>query len=192
MRDRARAATLGRYAATDRSDAHLRRRAPARGADFLRDACGDGRLSTDELEERLEALFAGTTVADIAVLVRDLPGGARSHPAAGRPWRLPPPDGGASPAAGPPAPHLARGAGRFALLVVGARRSRFAALPPLLAIVFAAVALSIAIVFGVMAIALAPVGLALFGIAWLVKRVFRGGMGPRGWAGPRRGRHPFL
>src|SRR3954447_572381 len=51
-----------------------------RAADFLRDACADGRLSPAELEERLELLFAGSTVEDIAVLVRDLPGGAKVVP----------------------------------------------------------------------------------------------------------------
>ena len=65
-----------------------------KAADFLRDACGDGRLSTHELEERLDALFAGTTVADIAVLVRDLPGGGAVIPRL-TPRRRPAPDGAA-------------------------------------------------------------------------------------------------
>src|SRR3954451_20341033 len=51
-----------------------------RVADFLRDACGDGRLSPEELEERLDQLFAGSTVAEIARLVRDLPGGGAVIP----------------------------------------------------------------------------------------------------------------
>src|SRR4051794_41570494 len=51
-----------------------------RVADFLRDACGEGRLSPEELEERLDQLFAGSTVADIAVLVRDLPRGSAGIP----------------------------------------------------------------------------------------------------------------
>src|SRR5919107_3186665 len=51
-----------------------------RAADFLRDACAEGRLSPAELEERLDMLFAGSTVEDIAVLVRDLPGGAKVVP----------------------------------------------------------------------------------------------------------------
>src|SRR4051794_2184022 len=51
-----------------------------RVAEFLRDACGDGRLSPEELEERLDQLFAGSTVADIAVLVRDLPRGSAGIP----------------------------------------------------------------------------------------------------------------
>jgi hypothetical protein len=59
-----------------------------------------------------------------------------------------------------------------------------AALPPLLAVVFAAVLLSVAIAVGIFAVALAPVGLALFGIAWIVHRVFRG-QHPHAWPGPR-------
>ena len=51
-----------------------------RVAEFLRDACADGRLTAEELEERLDLLFAGSTVADIAELVRDLPGGSRVVP----------------------------------------------------------------------------------------------------------------
>jgi hypothetical protein len=47
----------------------------------------------------------------------------------------------------------------------------------------------------VIAIALAPVGLALFGIAWIVNRVVRGAGGPPpGWfpRGPRRGPHRIM
>jgi uncharacterized protein DUF1707 len=166
-------------------------------SEFLRDACADGRLTPEELEDRLDALFASRTVGDLAALVRDLPGGASVIP--GRriraTTRRPAP---------PPLPvRRARGLPAAApvgalLLVVAVGGLAFAALPPLIAIVFAAVALSIAIAVGVIAIALAPVGLALFGIAWLLNRIFRGGAGPRGWggAGPRgwpgRGRHPFL
>src|SRR3954468_15723364 len=68
-----------------------------RVADFLRDACGEGRLSPEELEERLDQLFAGSTVADIAVLVRDLPGGSAVIPRLGR-------SGAPRRFAGPPVP----------------------------------------------------------------------------------------
>src|SRR3954470_22954246 len=64
-----------------------------RVADFLRDACADGRLSPEELEERLDQLFAGGTVADLAVLVRDLPGGSAVIPRlarSGAPRRIAP------------------------------------------------------------------------------------------------------
>jgi len=151
-----------------------------RVAEFLRDACGDGRLSPEELEERLDQLFSGTTVADITVLVRDLPGGSAVIPRLGR---------GAVPrlvAAPVPArrrtqsPAVPLGAG---LLVVGVIWFGLAALPPLLAVVFAAVMLSVAIAVGILAVAMAPVGLALFGIAWLAQRIFRGAGRTDGWPG---------
>jgi Domain of unknown function (DUF1707) len=153
-----------------------------RAADFLRDACADGRLSPAELEERLDLLFAGSTVEDIAVLVRDLPGGAKVIPRLSR--------GGVGRTAAPaPLPVRPRrtsvspaapvGAG---LLVIGVVWLVAGALPPLLAIILATLVLSVGIVFGVMAIALAPVGLALFAFGWIVQRLFRG---------PRPRRHPY-
>ena len=170
-----------------------------RVAEFLRDACGDGRLSPEELEDRLDALFAGTTVNDIAALVRDLPGGRAVIPRLGRAGGAPRIQPRPVPVRRRPPLPAAIPLG-IVLLVVGIGGLVFAALPPLIAIVFGAVALSIAVALGVLAIALAPVGIALFGIAWLVNRVFRGSAGwpPSGWAGPpyvrrRRGRHhPFL
>jgi hypothetical protein len=154
-----------------------------RVAEFLRDACGEGRLSPEELEQRLDQLFAGSTVADIAVLVRDLPGGSAVIPRLGRgavPRHV-------APARAPvrrrrgPSPAVPLG---FALLVGGLAWLAVAALPPLLAIVFAAVVLSLAVAVGIFAVAMAPVGLALFGIAWIVHRVFRG-QHPHAWPGPR-------
>ena len=44
-----------------------------RTADRLRRAAGEGRLSPEELEERLEAAFAARIAADLAPLVADLP-----------------------------------------------------------------------------------------------------------------------
>ena len=167
-----------------------------RVAEFLRDACADGRLSPEELEERLDALFAGTTVNDIAAQVRDLPGGRAVIPRLGR-------SGGGPRIAPRPVPVRRRpplpatvpiG---LVLLVVGVGGLVFAVLPPLLAVVFGAVLLSVAIALGLLAVALAPVGLALFGIAWFVNRIVRrySGWPPRGWGGPpshmrRRGRWP--
>jgi hypothetical protein len=155
-----------------------------RVAEFLRDACGEGRLTPEELEDRLDQLFAGTTVADLAVLVRDLPGGAAVIPRLGR-----------SGASRRPVPVSAvpvrrrRGSSPavplgFALLVGGIVWLALAALPPLLAIFLGAIVLSIAVAVGVIAVAMAPVGLALFGIAWIVQRVL-GGQRPRAWP-PRR------
>jgi hypothetical protein len=167
-----------------------------RVADFLRDACADGRLSAEELEERLDLLFAGSTVADIAVLVRDLPGGSKVVPRLSRGGVTRPVVAAPLPVRRRPAlsPAVPAGAALLAAavvwLVVGA-------LPPLLAIVLATLAVSVAVVFGLFAIALAPVGFALFAFGWIVQRLFRGAghprhhFGPYGpWGAPRR-RRPF-
>jgi DUF1707 SHOCT-like domain len=45
-----------------------------RVADQLRHATAEGRLSPDELEERLEAVFAARTYGDLDAQVGDLPG----------------------------------------------------------------------------------------------------------------------
>jgi hypothetical protein len=166
-----------------------------RAADFLRDACADGRLSPAELEERLDLLFAGSTVADIEELVRDLPGGAKVVP---RLYRGGAPRAVAVPSVPARRPRRSRSPAApvgLALLVVGVVWLVAGAVPPLLAIALAAVVLSVGVVFGLLAIALAPVGLALFAFGWLVQRFFRGprAFGPPGpWGGPRRRRHPFL
>lgn len=44
-----------------------------RAVDALRDHYADGRLSSDELEERIERAYEATTRADISGLMRDLP-----------------------------------------------------------------------------------------------------------------------
>ncbi|MGK5638810.1 DUF1707 SHOCT-like domain-containing protein [Streptomyces sp. URMC 126] len=41
--------------------------------EILRDAAGDGMLTLEELEERVEAAMAARTLADLAALTRDLP-----------------------------------------------------------------------------------------------------------------------
>ncbi|MEV0373367.1 DUF1707 domain-containing protein [Streptomyces sp. NPDC050636] len=41
--------------------------------EILRDAAGDGRLTTEELEERVAAALAARTIDDLAGLTRDLP-----------------------------------------------------------------------------------------------------------------------
>jgi uncharacterized protein DUF1707 len=43
-------------------------------ADFLRHHAGEGRLSTDELEDRVARAFRAVTVADLEALIADLPG----------------------------------------------------------------------------------------------------------------------
>jgi hypothetical protein len=42
-------------------------------AEVLREAAGHGRITMDELDERLELAYAARTYADLAVLTRDLP-----------------------------------------------------------------------------------------------------------------------
>lgn len=43
-------------------------------AEVLREAAGEGRITLDELDERLEATYAARTYADLAPLTADLPG----------------------------------------------------------------------------------------------------------------------
>jgi hypothetical protein len=49
-----------------------------RAADVLREAAGHGRLTMDELDERLELTYAAKTYADLAAVTRDLPGPAQA------------------------------------------------------------------------------------------------------------------
>ncbi|HEU5160301.1 MAG TPA: DUF1707 domain-containing protein [Streptosporangiaceae bacterium] len=68
-----------------------------RVAEVLRHAAGDGRLTLDELEERLSAVYAAKTYGDLEPITRDLPIGA-------------PP--AAAPATAPDAPFAGRIGGR--------------------------------------------------------------------------------
>ena len=44
-----------------------------RAADLLREAAGHGRITMDELDERLEVAYAAKTYGDLAAVTRDLP-----------------------------------------------------------------------------------------------------------------------
>ena len=44
-----------------------------RAADVLREAAGHGRITMDELDERLEVAYAAKTYGDLAAVTRDLP-----------------------------------------------------------------------------------------------------------------------
>ena len=44
-----------------------------RVAETLREAAGDGRLTMDELDERLDAAYAAKTYAELVPITRDLP-----------------------------------------------------------------------------------------------------------------------
>ncbi|MQY09557.1 DUF1707 SHOCT-like domain-containing protein [Actinomadura macrotermitis] len=50
-----------------------------RVAAILRDAAGDGRLDLDELEERLEAVYAAKTYAELEPITSDLPATGSAH-----------------------------------------------------------------------------------------------------------------
>lgn len=51
-------------------------------AELLQGAAGEGRLETDELEERLEATYAAKIYADLVPIVADIPGEAPTSPGA--------------------------------------------------------------------------------------------------------------
>ena len=57
-----------------------------RVAETLREAAGDGRLTMDELDERLDAVYAAKTYAELVPITQDLPdhAGAASVPAPSR------------------------------------------------------------------------------------------------------------
>ncbi|NYD51243.1 hypothetical protein BJY14_007226 [Actinomadura luteofluorescens] len=59
-----------------------------RVAQVLRDAAGEGRLTLDELDERLDAVYAAKTYAELEPITRDLPSpGRAAPPATGADWR---------------------------------------------------------------------------------------------------------
>jgi hypothetical protein len=52
-----------------------------RVAELLRQAAGDGRLTFEELDERLSAVYSAKTYGDLEPITRDLPIGAAAQPA---------------------------------------------------------------------------------------------------------------
>ncbi|WP_240809811.1 DUF1707 domain-containing protein [Actinomadura sp. WMMA1423] len=57
-------------------------------ANLLRDAAGEGRLTLAELDERLDAVYAAKTYAELEPITRDLPSPERAAPpATGAGWR---------------------------------------------------------------------------------------------------------
>jgi hypothetical protein len=50
-----------------------------RTANVLREAAGDGRLTMDELDERLDAVYAAKTYAELEPITHDLPGAGTAH-----------------------------------------------------------------------------------------------------------------
>jgi hypothetical protein len=63
-----------------------------RVAEVLRQAAGDGRLSMDELDERLDAVYAAKTYAELAPITHDLPDAAAGGVPAPAPARSSDPD----------------------------------------------------------------------------------------------------
>src|SRR5215470_9122623 len=50
-----------------------------RVANVLREAAGDGRLTMEELDERLDAVYAAKTYAELEPITRDLPATGTAH-----------------------------------------------------------------------------------------------------------------
>jgi hypothetical protein len=139
-----------------------------RVADFLRDCCADGRLDTDELDERLDRLFAGGTVADIRAVVADLPGGEQVVPRYGAAalWRV-----GAAP---PPARRPRRFPRGIAPLIgFSIAAVLFASLPLLVQALTLGATIVLLLVVAAVAVAVAPVVAAAWGLAWIAARVQR-------------------
>jgi hypothetical protein len=163
----------------------------------LREHYADGRLTLDELNERLDQTFAAKTRVELDAVMRDLPHVAR--PLTGAPaggfgnttWQgSAGPEGSAWPGpAGIPGSDWDNGTGY-------GRRSRPYAFAPLLGLVWIFVIIGAVMLFGIgggdrpIAIVLILAALAF------LKRLFgfrgrgRGSRGPRGPRGPRRGSRP--
>jgi hypothetical protein len=148
-------------------------------AEFLRDACAEGRLSPDELDGRLDALFASRTVADMDKLVWDLPGGRAVLPALWPTVRTPAPRPTRPPAI---RPRVAVRAG-VALVALAVLAVVFHSLPGFVAYSVLGIVVGLAVVTGLFAIALAPVGIVLVALAWIMGRLFRGRPPARGGRG---------
>jgi Domain of unknown function (DUF1707) len=138
----------------------------------LREHYADGRLTLDELNERLDQAFAAKTRADLTTVLRDLPHTVR--PAAGGPYGTMQPIGAGW--------DQRQGQGN-----PGWSRRPFAALVPLIGLAWAFIILGSIFMFGGLGGGPRPLAIALFIAALaLLRRLF--GMGRRG--GPRgpRGR----
>jgi hypothetical protein len=147
----------------------------------LREHFADGRLTHEELNERLDQAFAAKTKADLSTVMRDLPQAAR--PAAGMPyggtaWQGPAWTGPMATRPGPDdGSHYGRGSGQ------GSRGFSFA---PMIALVWLFVILGAVFLFGgVGGGGGRPLAIVLFVAAIGLGRR-RGFPGPRGPRGRRR------
>jgi Domain of unknown function (DUF1707) len=150
----------------------------------LREHYADGRLTLDELNERLDQTFAAKTRADLDVVLRDLPHVARPFadaPAAGF---------GGTAWQGQARPELTGQSGWDHGTGNGRRYGR-AAFAPLLVLMWVALVWGAVTLFGIGGDRPLAIVLLLAALAFL-KRLFgfggrRRGGGPRGPRGPRRG-----
>ncbi len=150
----------------------------------LRDHYADGRLTLEELNERLDQVFAAKTKADLNTVMRDLPPAAGVPSGAGT-WQPPGWQGSAWP--GPMAPRPGQDYGPGGPGGWG-RRGAFA---PLMGLVWLFVILGSMLLFGGHGSGGRSLVIVLFLAALaLVRRLFglgrrRGCGGPRGPRGPR-------
>jgi hypothetical protein len=152
----------------------------------LREHYADGRLTLEELNERLDQAFAAKTKADLNTVMRDLPQGTR--PAAGMPYGGTAWQGQAWPGPMAPKPGQDYGNGGWG----GSQRpcGRGSVFTPLLGLVWFVLILGSVFLFGLGG-GDRPLAIVLFLAALaLVKRLFgvgrrRRGGGPRGPRGPR-------
>jgi hypothetical protein len=153
----------------------------------LREHYADGRLTLEELNERLDQAFAAKTKADLNTVMRDLPQGTR--PAAGMPYGGTAWQGQARPGPMTPKPGQDYGNGGWG----GSQRScgRGSVFAPLMGLIWFLLILGSVYLFGLGG-GDRPLAIVLFLAALaLVKRLFgvgrrRRGGGPRGPRGRRR------
>jgi hypothetical protein len=142
----------------------------------LREHYADGRLTLEELNERLDQAFAAKTKADLNTVMRDLPQATR--PGAGLPYA-----GAGWPVS--PGPGRQYGQGGWD---GGGSRGPGGVFAPMLGLVWLLVILGSVLMFGLGG-GDRPIAIVLFLAALaLVRRLFglgRGRRGPRGPRGPR-------
>jgi hypothetical protein len=157
--------TTGAYRYPPRPELRASDAERERVAAFLRDQSLQGRLTTDELDERLGRAYRAVTVRELHELVIDLPGSPLSRPPRGR-----------------PAPPAVRRSPNLAPLAIAACVVLVA--PWLLGIAASVVAIGIAFVAVLFALAfvLAPVMLIALAVLAAARRHAR-----RSWGSP----HPW-
>ena len=122
-----------------------------RVAELLRDHCAAGRVSFDELDERLESVYAARTYGDLHGPMADLPRAGMTAPSA------PPP--------APPRPHSGRAVGAIAVWALAAMML----VPAVFAVVGALAMAAFAMALTMLSLAAPFVVVAIF-VAWTVRR----------------------